>query len=120
MKHLSKIITAFTLGEFINEIYSRSGSPNDILTQFSEECELLGGDKRLFVESALRELEASGILNEEGESTPVAANNTAGVAGTKPEDLAVSVLAQKRHNARNNIFRRKKPNTYFVDKKNNY
>ena len=43
-----------------------------------------------------------------------------GIAGMKPDDLAVPVEAQRRHAARNSIFKRKKPNTYFKDKDNSY
>jgi hypothetical protein len=43
-----------------------------------------------------------------------------GIAGMKPEDLAVPVSAQKRHTSRNSIFKRKKPNTYYNDKNNSY
>jgi hypothetical protein len=95
-----------------------------ILDEFSKDCEFLGGDKQLFIESAMRELYACRLLREDGGAAVAApiANSVAagGVAGMKPEDLAVPVEAQKRHTSRNSIFKRKKPNTYFKDKDNSY
>jgi hypothetical protein len=43
------------------------------------------------------------------------ANTTAGIAGFKPEEIGVPVEAQQRHINRNSIFRRKKPNRYYID-----
>ena len=126
MTSLTNIITCFTASKFIEEFsnpnFSKSLLENTLNT-FSEECELLGGNKDLFLSIATRELEACGLLEQEGGAAPVSSgptNVTAGVAGLKPEDLAVPVEAQKRHTARNSIFKRKKPNTYFKDKDNSY
>jgi hypothetical protein len=120
MNNLSKIITTFAVCEFINEAVS----DNEIiltLHKFSEECEVLGGNKELFLELAIRELEASHLLEQEGGVAPVAnAVGGGGIAGLKPEDIGVPVEAQKRHTAKNSIFKRKKPNTYFTDKNNSY
>ena len=125
MTSLSNIITSFTASKFIEEFSNPNFSKSlleDTLNTFSEECELLGGNKDLFLSIANRELEACGLLEQEG-GAPVSAgptNVTAGIAGLKPEDLAVPVEAQKRHTSTNSIFKRKKPNTYFKDKDNSY
>jgi len=123
MNNLSKIITTFAVCEFINEAVSN----NEIVStlhKFSEECEVLGGNKQLFIELATRELEASHLLEQEGGAAPAApitnSVGAGGIAGLKPEDIGVPVEAQKRHTARNSIFKRKKPNTYFTDKNNSY
>jgi hypothetical protein len=125
MTSLTNIITCFTASKFIEEFsnpnFSRPLLENTLNT-FSEECELLGGNKELFISIATRELEACGLLEQEG-GAPVSgapANVTAGIAGLKPEDIGVPVEAQRRHTARNSIFKRKKPNTYFKDKDNSY
>ena len=118
---LTKIITTFTLCEFINEAIET----DDViatLNQFAEECELLGGSKQMFIDSAIREMVACRLLEQEGGAAAPVANSVGGggIAGMKPEDLAVPVEAQKRHTSRNSIFKRKKPNTYFKDKDNSY
>lgn len=121
MNNLSKIITTFAVCEFINEAVSNTEIIST-LHKFSEECELLGGDKELFVELATRELEASHLTEQEGGAAAPPANivGGGGIAGLKPEDIGVPVEAQKRHTSRNSIFKRKKPNTYFTDKNNSY
>jgi hypothetical protein len=117
---LTKIITTFTLCEFINEAIE-SDDVVATLNQFAEECELLGGSKRMFMDSAIRELDACRLLEQEGGAAPIANSVAAGgIAGMKPEDLAIPVEAQKRHTSTNSIFKRKKPNTYFKDKDNSY
>ena len=125
MTSLTNIITSFTASKFIEEFsnpnFSRPLLENTLNT-FSEECELLGGNKELFISIATRELGACGLLEQEG-GAPVSgapANVIAGIAGLKPEDIGVPVEAQRRHTARNSIFKRKKPNTYFKDKDNSY
>jgi len=123
MNNLSKIITAFSVSEFLNEVFLDNQNISK-LNEFSEDCELLGGDTKLFLNLAVRELEACRLLEQEGGAAPAAStgptNVTAGVAGLKPEDMGVPVEAQKRHTSRNSIFRRKKPNKYFTDKQNSY
>lgn len=123
MNNLSKIITAFSVSEFLNEVFLDNQNISK-LNEFSEDCELLGGDTKLFLNLAVRELEACRLLEQEGGAAPAAStgptNVTAGVAGLKPEDIGVPVEAQKRHTSRNSIFRRKKPNKYFTDKQNSY
>jgi len=118
--NLTKIITTFTLCEFINEAIET----DDViatLNQFAEECQLLGGSKQMFIDSAIREMVACRLLEQEGGAAPIANSVAAGgIAGMKPEDLAIPVEAQKRHTSRNSIFKRKKPNTYFKDKDNSY
>ena len=123
MINLSKIITTFAVCEFIDEVYTNKADISN-LNEFSQDCESLGGDRQLFLDMATREMEACRLLEQEGGAAPVAStaptNVTAGVAGLKPEDIGVPVEAQKRHTSRNSIFRRKKPNKYFTDKKNSY
>ena len=123
MNNLNKIITTYSLCEFIQYVSKNNQDPISVLNEFSEDCEFLGGDKRLFIESAMRELAACRLLEDGGAAAaaPIANSVAAGgVAGMKPEDLAVPVEAQKRHTSRNSIFKRKKPNTYFKDKDNSY
>ena len=125
MTSLSNIITCFTASKFIEEVTDPNFSASLIETtlhQFSEECELLGGNFDLFIKIATRELDACRLLEQEGAAVAPIANSEAGggIAGMKPEDLAVPVEAQRRHAARNSIFKRKKPNTYFKDKDNSY
>jgi len=124
MTSLSNIITCFTTSKFIEEVTNANFSTTLIestLQQFSKECEQLGGNSNLFVKMATRELDACRLLEQEGGAAPIA-NSVAGggIAGMKPEDLAVPVEAQKRHTSTNSIFKRKKPNTYFKDKDNSY
>lgn len=69
------------------------------LALFTEECEKAGGNGAMFMEGAMRELRACGILREEGEgaAAPIANSVAAGgVAGMKPDDLGVPVSVQKR------------------------
>ena len=69
------------------------------LALFTEECEKAGGNGVLFMEGAMRELRACGILREEGEgaAAPIANSvGAGGVAGMKPDDLGVPVSVQKR------------------------
>ena len=70
------------------------------LALFSEQCEAAGGNGELFLEGAMRELRACGILQEDGEAAVAApiANSVGagGVAGMKPDDIGVPVSVQKR------------------------
>ena len=69
------------------------------LALFTEECEKAGGNGVMFMEGAMRELRACGILREEGEgaAAPIANSvGAGGVAGMKPDDLGVPVSVQKR------------------------
>lgn len=128
MTSLTNIITCFTASKFIEEVTNPNFSVSLIETtlhQFSEECELLGGNSDLFIKIATRELDACRLLEEEDGGAPVSttpANSVGGggIAGLKPDDLGVPVEAQKRHTSTNSIFKRKKPNTYFKDKDNSY
>jgi hypothetical protein len=126
MTSLANIITCFTASKFIEEVTNPNFSTSLIestLQQFSKECEQLGGNFDLFIKIATRELDACRLLEQEGGSAvaPIANSVAAGgIAGMKPEDLAIPVEAQRRHTARNSIFKRKKPNTYFKDKDNSY
>jgi hypothetical protein len=127
MTSLTNIITCFTASKFIEEVTKSNFSVSLIettLNKFSKECEQLGGNSDLFIEIATREMDACRLLEQEGGapvSAPIANSEAGGgIAGLKPEDLGVPVEAQKRHTARNSIFKRKKPNTYFKDKDNSY
>jgi hypothetical protein len=124
MTSLSNIITCFTASKFIEEVTKpnyRNSLIETTLSEFSQECEQLGGNSDLFIQIATRELDACRLLEQEGGAAPIANSvGGGGIAGMKPEDLAVPVEAQKRHTARNSIFKRKKPNTYFKDKDNSY
>jgi hypothetical protein len=125
MSNLSKIITTFSVCEFLEETVKNPQNLKFNLQKFSQDCELLGGNLVQFQEMALRELNACRLLEQEGGGEAPSAsdgptNVTAGIAGLKPEDLAVPVSAQKRHTSRNSIFKRKKPNTYYNDKNNSY
>lgn len=123
MINLSKIITTFAVCEFIDEVYTNKADISN-LNEFSQDCESLGGDRKLFLDMATREMEACRLLEQEGGAAPVASaaptNVVAGVAGLKPEDIGIPVEAQRRHTSRNSIFRRKKPNKYFTDRENSY
>jgi len=125
MTSLSNIITCFTASKFIEEVTKPNFSTSLIettLNEFSEECEQLGGNSDLFIKIAIRELDACRLLEQEGAIAAPIANSEAGngIAGLKPDDIGIPVEAQKRHAARNSIFKRKKPNTYFKDKDNSY
>ena len=124
MTSLSNIITCFTASKFIEEVTKpnyRNSLIETTLSEFSQECEQLGGNSDLFIQIATRELDACRLLEQEGGAAPIANSvGGGGIAGMKPEDLAVPVEAQKRHISRNSIFKRKKPNTYFKDKDNSY
>lgn len=127
MTSLSNIITCFAASKFIEEVTNPKFSTyliESTLQQFSEECEQLGGNSDLFIKIATRELDACRLFEQEGgapvSATPVNSVGGGGIAGMKPDDLGVPVEAQKRHAARNSIFKRKKPNTYFKDKDNSY
>lgn len=83
------------------------------LALFTEECEKAGGNGAMFMEGAMRELRACGILREEGEgaAAPIANSVAAGgVAGMKPDDIGVPVSVQKRiqQSAGRHMARRKK------------
>jgi len=130
MNNISKLITTFTACKFIEEVTKPqfSNNLNTALNEFSEQCDFLGGDKQQFIEIVTRELVACRLF-EDGEGGGAGAspavssgptNVVAGIAGLKPEDLAIPVEAQKRHTSKNSIFRRKKPNKYFTDKENSY
>lgn len=123
MKNLSQIITTFVACEFLNETVKNPQNVKINLQKFSEDCEYLGGDKQLFLNMAVRELDACRLLEQEGGGeggSAGPANVVAGIAGLKPEDIGVPVEAQKRHTSKNSIFRRKPPNKYFTDKQNSY
>lgn len=117
MTNLTHIITAYSVCEFIEHAVKNKNNLNNKIKKFSEECEILGGNKILFTEIANRELEACGLFEQEGGAPAPIANSIAGggVSGMKPEDLGVPVKAQKRHISTNSIFRRRKPNKYYMD-----
>lgn len=122
MMNISKIITAYSVCKFIEEAFTAENVP-ELFEKFSKECEYLGGDSEYFKHIAARELDACRLLEQEGgaPAAPIANSVAAGgIAGMKPEDLAIPVEAQKRHISRNSIFRRKKPNKYYTDKENSY
>lgn len=87
------------------------------MSLFSEECENAGGNGAMFLEGAMRELRACGLLQEDGEAAVAApiANSVAagGIAGMKPDDIGVPVSVQKRiqQSAGRHMARRKKQNT---------
>jgi len=87
------------------------------LALFSEECEKAGGNGAMFLEGAIRELEACGLLREEGEgavAAPIANSvGAGGIAGMKPDDIGVPVSVQKRiqQSAGRHMARRKKQKT---------
>lgn len=127
MTSLSNIITCFTASKFIEEVTKPNFSTSLIETtlhQFSEECELLGGNSDFFIKIATRELDACRLLEEDGgapvSTLPTNSVGGGGISGLKPDDLGVPVETQKRHTSTNSIFKRKKPNTYFKDKDNSY
>jgi hypothetical protein len=68
----------------------------------------------MFLKGAMRELEACGVLQEDGEAAVAApiANSVAagGIAGMKPDDIGVPVSVQKRiqQSAGRHMARRKK------------
>ena len=70
------------------------------LALFSEQCEAAGGNGELFMEGAMRELEACGLLQEDGEAAVAApitnSVGAGGIAGMKPDDIGVPVSVQKR------------------------
>lgn len=123
MNNISKLITTFTACKFIEEITKPqfSNNLNTALNEFSEQCDFLGGNKQQFIEIVTRELVACRLFEdgEGGGASPAVSagptNVVAGIAGLKPEDLAIPVEAQKRHTLKNSIFRRKKPNKYYME-----
>jgi alpha-D-ribose 1-methylphosphonate 5-phosphate C-P lyase len=58
MNNLSKIITTYAICEFIEYATKDFTNLQEKIQKFSEECELLGGNKDLFVELAVREMSA--------------------------------------------------------------
>lgn len=119
MNNLTKIITGFSVCKFLEEAMKHQVSMKN-LQQFAEECESIGGDKKLFNNLVLRELEASRLMEEMVIDVPANSIAGGGIAGMKPEDIGVPVSAQKRHVSRNSIFRRRKPNKYYRDDANSY
>jgi len=123
MNHFSKVVTTFSVCKFLEEAVKPNKNINGLFETFLTECEYIGGNPEYFLKMATRELHACRLLEQEG-GAPAApmANSVAagGIAGMKPEDLAIPVEAQKRHISRNSIFRRKKPNKYYTDKENSY
>ena len=120
MNTLSSIITTYTVSSFLNEVFT---DPNTItrLQEFSEDCEVLGGNKDLFVAMANRELEACRLLEQEGG----VANSMGGAFSTtealprenQPGNIAgydPPIATGKK------IFRRKPPNKYYTDRNNSY
>lgn len=95
------------------------------LRLISEQCETLGGNSDQFMEMAIRELDACRLLNEEGEGGAVAAGpansvGAGGIYGLKPEETTfISKSAQKRYTSGNGIFKRRKPNKYWLNADNN-
>ena len=82
------------------------------LALFTEECEKAGGNGAMFLEGAMRELQACGLLKEDGVVAAPIANSVAagGIAGMKPDDIGVPVSVQKRiqQSAGRHMARRKK------------
>lgn len=120
MTNFSRVITTFTLCKFIEEAVKAKTNVKNLFEQFSKECEYIGGDSEYFHKIAARELEACGLMEQEAAAPPANSVAAGGVAGMKPEDIGVSVEAQKRHTARNAIFRRRKPNKYYNDGSNKF
>jgi len=105
--------------------YVRSNM-NSVITSLkliSEQCENLGGDSQIFMEEALREMVACRLV-EDGAAAPIANamggpfstvetttrdNPPGNIAGYDPP-LATG----------KKIFRRKKPNKYYMDRNNTY
>jgi hypothetical protein len=99
---------------------------NSVITSLkliSEQCENLGGDSQIFMEEALREMVACRLV-EDGAAAPIANamggpfstvetttrdNPPGNIAGYDPP-LATG----------KKIFRRKKPNKYYMDRNNTY
>ena len=82
------------------------------LALFTEECEKAGGNGAMFLEGAMRELRACGLLKEDGVVAAPIVNSVGagGVAGMKPDDIGVPVSVQKRiqQSAGRYVARRKK------------
>jgi hypothetical protein len=119
MNNFSKVITTFTVCKFLEEAVKAS-NVKELFQKFLNECEIIGGDSNYFSELATRELVACRLLEQEGAAIPANAVSGGGIAGLKPEDIGVPVSAQKKHVARNSIFRRRKPNKYYRDDANSY
>jgi hypothetical protein len=96
-------------------------SVTSALRLISEQCESLGGDPELFMEMAIRELDACRLLSEEGEGAVAAAPpansvGAGGIYGLKPEEATfLGQQAQKRHISGKQIFRGRKPNKYYMN-----
>jgi len=96
------------------------------LKLISEHCELIGGNKEQFVETALREMDACRLLINEQEGAPAAAPITnsissGGVSGFKPDEIGVPTEVQKQiQSGKKQIFQRRKPNRYYNDQTNSY
>ena len=96
-----------------------------ILNLVAEECESMGGDKQYFIESALREMKACRLV-EEGEGGGGIANSMGGGFATTSN---MNTLDNPQGNLAGydpplatgkKIFRRKKPNKYYMDRDNAY
>lgn len=95
------------------------------LNLIAEQCEQLGGDQEMFIEHALREMKACRLV----EDGAVAAGPGNAMGGSFSTTNIESGLGNAPGNIAGydpplatgkKIFRRKKPNTYFTDKKNSY
>lgn len=120
MTNIPSVIATYTVCKFIEEVTHPDFSQNlkETFDSFSADCGFLGGDVQLFKRMATRELNACRLMEDgmgAGVVSGTPANNTSGIAGFKPEEIGVPVEAQQRHTARNSIFRRKKPNRYYMD-----
>lgn len=123
MNKIEHTITAFSVCKLIEEASKKQENLKIIMEKFVNECQSIGGDVDLFVKIATRELQACRLIEENGMvvDTPVANSVAAGgVSGFKPDEIGVPVEAQKRHAARNAIFRRRKPNKYYNDDSNKF
>jgi len=91
------------------------------LKLIAEECSKLGADPEEFYTRGLREMEACRLIEDgEGAAAPVA-NSVAGggIYGLKPEETTfLSQKAQKKHISNNQIFKRRKPNKYYLNDSN--
>ena len=118
------VISLRRLIMMVPDPYVRRNMTNvvSVLNLISEECEKVGGDRQHFMETAKREMTACRLFEEgEGGAAPIGNSVSAhGVAGFKEDEIGIPVETQKRYAGKNSIFKRKKPNTYFTDKKNSY
>ncbi len=104
------------------EVRARLTNIPSAIKLIAEQCESLGGNPIEFYARAIRELEACRLVEQEGAVAPVSNSIAAGgISGMKPEDIGVpeKIRAEISSGKRPSIFKRRKPNNYWLNQENN-